>query len=234
MTGSLRVIKVLNVADGGFDLLRRFLQEYQLISQIRHPHVATIFDHGQTDSHAYIVMEFFPGGDLRRRLELPLTPREALGYLRQIAEALVALHVRGIVHRDLRLDNLMLREDGTLVLADFGIAKDLSRTMSSTRHGEGLGTPYYLSPEQATGGKVDQRSDLYGLGLIFYEMLTGRKPYTADDAPSLLHKHVHEPMPALPQALARFQPLMDRLTAKSPEARFQTSAEVLAAIEELL
>ena len=146
----------------------------------------------------------------------------------------MALHARGIVHRDLKPDNLMLREDGTLVLADFGIAKDLSRTMSSTRHGEGLGTPYYLSPEQATGGKVDQRSDLYGLGVIFYEMLTGKKPYTAEDAPSLLHKHVHEPMPRLPQELARFQPLVDRLTAKSPEARFQTSVEALAAIEQLL
>ncbi len=105
------------------------------------------------------------------RLEHPLQPQEALGYLRQIAEALVAVHARGIVHRDLKPDNLMLREDGTLVLADFGIAKDLSRTMSSTRKGEGLGTPYYLSPEQATGGKVDQRSDLYSLGVIFYEML---------------------------------------------------------------
>ena len=234
MTGSLRVLKVLNVADGGFDLLRRFLQEYRLISQIRHPHVATIFDHGQTDSHAYIVMEYFPGGDLRQRLERPLPPPEALGYLRQITEALVALHGRGIVHRDLKPDNLMLREDGTLVLADFGIAKDLSRTMSSTRHGEGLGTPYYLSPEQATGGTVDQRSDLYGLGVIFYEMLTGQKPYTAEDAPSLLNKHVHEPMPRLPQELARFQPLVDRLTAKLPEARFQTSVDALAAIEELL
>jgi hypothetical protein len=234
MTGSLRVLKVLNVADGGFDLLRRFLQEYRLISQIRHPHVATIFDHGQTDSHAYIVMEYLPGGDLRQRLERPLPPAEALGYLRQTAEALVALHARGIVHRDLKPDNLMLREDGTLVLADFGIAKDLSRTMSSTRHGEGLGTPHYLSPEQAIGGKVDQRSDLYGLGVIFYEMLTGQKPYTAEDAPSLLNKHVHEPMPRLPQVLARFQPLMDRLTAKSPDARFQTSVEALAAIEQLL
>ena len=139
------------------------------------------------------------------------------------------------MHRDLKPDNLMLREDGTLVLADFGIAKDLSRTMSSTRHGEGLGTPYYLSPEQATGGKVDQRSDLYSLGVIFYEMLTGQKALSPPRMrPSLLNKHVHEPMPRLPQELARFQPLVDRLTAKSPEARFQTSVEALAAIEQLL
>jgi class 3 adenylate cyclase/CheY-like chemotaxis protein len=233
MTGSLRVLKVLNVNEG-FDLLRRFMQEHELISQIRHPHVATIFGQGETDSHAYIVMDYFPGGDLRHQLEHPISTAQALDYLRQICDALVAIHSRGIVHRDLKPDNLMLREDGSLVLADFGIAKDLSRTLSNTRHGEGLGTPYYLSPEQATGEKVDQRSDLYSLGVIFYEMLTGTKPFTAEDAPSLLHKHVHEPPPRLPAALARFQPLLDRLLAKSPQDRFATSAEALKAIEALM
>lgn len=233
MTGSLRVLKVLNVNEGGFDLLRRFVQEHELISQIRHQHVATIFGHGETDTHAYIVMEYFPGGDLRRRMEQALAPAQAVDYLRQIGEALVAIHSRGVVHRDLKPDNLMLREDGTLVLADFGIAKDLSRTMSDTRHGEGLGTPYYLSPEQATGGKVDQRSDLYSLGVIFYEMLTGQKPYTAEDAPGLLLRHVHEPPPRLPEALAGYQPLLDQLMAKSPEERFPTSLAALEAINKL-
>jgi serine/threonine-protein kinase PpkA len=234
MTGSLRVLKVLNVADGGFDLLRRFLQEHELISQIRHPHVATIFDRGQTDSHAYIVMEYFAGGELRSQMDQPLPPAQALEYLGQICEALVALHARGIVHRDLKPDNILLREDGTLVLADFGIAKDMSRTLSQTRHGEALGTPYYLSPEQAVGGKVDQRTDLYSLGVMFYEMLTGQKPYTADDAPALLHRHLHDPVPQLPVDLALFQPLLERLMAKPPEGRFATSSEALQAIRALM
>jgi class 3 adenylate cyclase len=234
MTGSLRVLKVLNINEGGYDLLRRFVQEHEIISQIRHSHVATIFGHGQTDSHAYIVMEYFPGGDLRKQMEQPLSPGQALNYLRQTAEALVAIHSRGIVHRDLKPDNLMLRDDGTLVLADFGIAKDLSRTLSHTRHGEGVGTPFYLSPEQALGGKVDQRSDLYSLGVMFFELLTGEKPYRADDAPALLHKHVHDPVPRLPSDLAWLQPLLDQLMAKSAAERFPGSAAALAAICALL
>ena len=234
MTGNLRVLKVVNVADGDFDLLRRFQQEYDMISQIRHPHVAIIFDRGQTDSHAWIVMEYFLAGDLRERIQQGLTPHEALDYLRQIAEALVAIHARGIVHRDLKPENFMLREDGTLVLAEFGIAKDLSRTMSQTRRGEDLGTPYYLSPEQATGGVVDPRSDLYSLGVMFFEMLTGRKPYLADDAPGLVHRHVHDSVPELPDELQDLQPLLERLMAKSPNDRFATSADALKAIRALL
>jgi class 3 adenylate cyclase/CheY-like chemotaxis protein len=233
-TGATRVLKVLNTAEGGYELLRRFLQEYELIAQIRHPHVATIFDRGQTDTHAYIVMEYFAGGDLRQRLEQPLAPEQALEYLRQIAEALVAIHARGIVHRDLKPDNIMLRENGTLVLSDFGIAKDLSRTVSHTRYGEGLGTPYYLSPEQAQGGKVDQRSDLYSLGVMLFEMLTGDKPYHADDGPELLRKHVQEPVPTLPAQLARLQPLLQRLMAKTLDERFATSQEALQAIRALM
>jgi class 3 adenylate cyclase len=233
-TGSLRVLKVLNIAEAGFDLQRRFVQEHELISQIRDPHVATIFDNGQTDTVAYIVMEYLAGGELREHLSQALKPAQALDYLRQIAEALVAIHRRGIVHRDLKPDNIMVREDGTLVLADFGIAKDTSRLVSQTRHGEGLGTPFYLSPEQALGGKVDPRSDLYSLGVMFFEMMTGDKPYHAEDGPSLLHKHVHDPVPALPPLLARFQPLLERLMAKTPGERFPTSEAALQAIEEYL
>ena len=234
MTGSLRVLKVLNISEGGYDLLRRFVQEHEIISQIRHPHVATIFGHGQTDSHAYIVMEYFPGGDLREQMQQALAPDRSLEYLRQVGEALVAIHSRGIVHRDLKPDNLMLRDDGTVVLADFGIAKDLSRTLHQTRHGEGLGTPFYLSPEQAMGDRVDQRSDLYSLGVMLFEMLTGDKPYRAEDGPTLLHMHVHDPIPRLPPALVHLQPLLDRLMAKSADERFASSAEALAAIQALL
>jgi class 3 adenylate cyclase len=230
-TGALRVVKALNVSRGGFDLLRRFVQEHELISQIHHPNVANIYDFGQTDTHAYIVIEYFPAGDLRQRMGTPLPAGQALDYLAQVAEALVAIHARGIVHRDLKPDNLMLREDGTLVLADFGIAKDLSATLTHTRRGEGLGTPYYLSPEQALGKEVDPRSDLYSLGVMLHEMLTGAKPYHAQDAMALLHQHITAPLPILPAECSSLQPVLERLMAKSPAERFASAQLLLTAIE---
>jgi class 3 adenylate cyclase/ActR/RegA family two-component response regulator len=229
-TRSPRVLKVLNISEGGFDLLQRFLQEYDLISQIHHPNVAEIFGHGQTETHAYIVMEYFPGGDLRQRIREKLPPRVALDYIRQVAEALVEVHARGIVHRDLKPDTLMLRDDGTLVLADFGIAKNVAAAFSHTRHGEGLGTPYYMSPEQALGKKVDHRSDLYSLGIMFYEMLTGERPFVGEDAPQVAQKHIHAPVPTLPDELTQYQSLIDRLLAKLPEDRFRTAEMALDAV----
>jgi serine/threonine-protein kinase PpkA len=228
-TRSPRVLKVLNINEGGYDLLQRFLQEYDLISQIHHPNVAEIFGHGQTDTHAYIVMEYFPAGDLRQRIREQQPPRLALDYTRQVAEALVEVHARGIIHRDLKPDTLMLREDGTLVLADFGIAKSIG-AFSHTRHGEGLGTPYYMSPEQALGKKVDHRSDLYSLGVMFYEMLTGERPFVGEDAPQVAQRHIHSPVPTMPDALVQYQTLIDKLLAKLPEDRFRTAEIALEAI----
>jgi class 3 adenylate cyclase len=228
-TGSPRVLKVLNISEGGGDLLQRFLQEYDLISQIRHPNVGAIFGHGQTDTHAYIVMEYFPGGELRQRIRERLTPRQALDYIRQVAEALVEVHARGIVHRDLKPDTLMLRADGTLALADFGIAKNM-KAASQTRHGEGLGTPYYMSPEQALGNKVDHRSDLYSVGVMLYEMLTGERPFAGEDAAQVAQNHIHAPVPALPDSLSQYQDLIDKLLAKIPEDRFRTAEHALDAV----
>jgi serine/threonine-protein kinase PpkA len=229
-TGAVRVLKVLNISEGGFDLLQRFVQEYEIISQVRHPNVATIYGNGQTDSHAYIVMEYFPNGDLRQRMEAALAPEVALDYLRQVTEALVAIHVRGIVHRDLKPDNLMLREDGSLALADLGIAKNLAATFNRTSRGEALGTPFYLSPEQALGKTIDQRCDLYSLGVMLYEMLAGERPYAGEDAPTLLNKHIHSPVPRLPLQFAYLQPLLERLMAKQPEDRFDSAEDALKAI----
>jgi len=225
-----RVLKVLNIEEGGFELLHRFIQEHDIISQARHRNVATIHGHGQTDTHAYIVMEYFPGGDLRQLMRAPLKPEVALDYLRQVTEALVAIHARGIVHRDLKPDNLMLREDGTLVLADFGIAKNLASSINRTRHGEGVGTPFYLSPEQALGKSVDQRCDLYSLGVMFFEMLTGERPYVGEDAAALLNKHIHAPVPRLPMRLELLQALLDKLMAKRPQDRFDSAAAALVEI----
>ncbi|MCC7548400.1 MAG: protein kinase [Burkholderiales bacterium] len=232
-TGALRVLKVVDIGNGAVDLLQRFEQELELVSQIRNPHVATVFEHGKTDSHAFIAIEYFPGGDLRGRLSGPLAPEKALAYVCQIAEALVAVHAKGIVHRDLKPDNIMLREDGELVLTDFGIAKDLSRNLNQTTRGEALGTPYYLSPEQTITGQVDPRSDLYSLGIMLYEFLVGQPPYRGEDPLTVLQKHVHAPLPILPEELARFQPVLDKLIAKKPEERHASAEVALIALREL-
>src|SRR5262249_53166200 len=177
-----------------------------------------------------LVMVHFPSGYQRHLIRDQLPPRVALDYIRQIAEALTEIHTRGIVHRDLKPDTLMLREDGTVVLADFGIAKNIGARFSPTRHGEGLGTPYYMSPEQALGKKVDHRSDLYSLGVLFYEMLTGERPFVGEDAPQVAQKHIHAPVPALPDGLRQYQELIDKLLAKLPEDRYRTAELALDAI----
>jgi len=233
-THALRVLKVVDIGNGAVDLLQRFEQELELVSQIRNPHVATVFEHGKTDSHAFIAMEYFPGGDLRGRMHGPLAPEKAIDYVCQIADALMAVHAKGIVHRDLKPDNIMLREDGELVLTDFGIAKDLSRDFNQTTRGEALGTPYYLSPEQAITGQVDPRSDLYSLGIMLYEFLTGHPPYRGEDPLTVLQKHVHAPLPVLPEELARLQPVLDKLLAKKPEERYATAEVALLALRELV
>jgi serine/threonine-protein kinase PpkA len=231
-SGQEHVLKLINIVVTSADLLQRFVQEHALISQVQHPNVARIYGHGLTATHAYIAMEYFPGGDLRPQIKKGIPIERALSYLRQIALALNAIHAQGIVHRDLKPDNLMLRADGSLALADFGIAKKLSENMSRTRHGEIVGTPFYLSPEQVRGEPVDQRADLYALGVIFFEMLTGDKPFKAESPEELLYKHLHAEVPALPSALWRLQPILDQLLAKRREDRFSTATEVLVAIRD--
>ena len=233
-TGALRVLKVVDIGNGAVDLLQRFVQEVEVISQIRNPHVATVFEHGKTDSHAYIAIEYFPGGDLRGRMQGPLEPEKALDYVCQIADALVAVHANGVVHRDLKPDNIMLRENGDLVLTDFGIAKDLSRNMNQTTRGEGLGTPYYLSPEQVISSQVDPRSDLYSLGIMLFEFLTGAPPYRGDDPLTVMQKHVHAPLPELSGELARFQPVLAKLIAKKAQERYASAEVALIALREAI
>jgi len=225
--GGLQVIKVMPIGnDDDADALQRFIQEYALVSQINHRNVARIYQQGFTDSDAFIAMEYLSGGDLRENIGRGLTPTVALSYLLQAAAALEAVHAIGVVHRDLKPANLMLRADGSLALVDFGISKILAVDLSATKHGEILGTPYYLSPEQVLGSVVDARSDIYSLGAVFYEMLTGKRPYTADNAQALLAQHISAPVPTLPTSLTPLQELLNRMMAKNPDERFASADEL--------
>jgi eukaryotic-like serine/threonine-protein kinase len=229
-TGLRVVLKVLRqVPDysegiGAFD---RFLQEYEMIAELDHPNVVRIYDLGVSDDHAHIAMEYLSGGDLKQRLQAGIPEKDAVSYARQIASALGKIHSVGILHRDLKPGNIMLRDDNSLALIDFGLAKRLRLEQELTDSGEIFGTPYYMSPEQGHADQVDTRSDIYGLGVLFYEMLTGDKPYKADNAMSIIYKHSHAPIPQLPSRLAQYQVLINLLLAKKPEDRLQTADEVL-------
>ena len=213
------------------EFLKRFIQEYGLVSRINCPQVVRIYDQGVTDQHVYIAMEHFGDGDLRARIRNGLDANEALDILENIARGLSAVHAHGIVHRDLKPDNVMFRSGGTLAIVDFGIATKQLGGVDLTDQGDVLGTPHYLSPEQARGRPLDGRSDLYSLGIVFFEMLTGRRPFRAKDAVGLAQKHVNQPLPRLPSEMARYQELMDCLTAKRVEDRFATAGELIAYVQ---
>lgn len=227
--GQEMILKVLrqvpDVADsiGAFD---RFLQEYELIAGIDHPNVVKIFDLGVGDDHAHIAMEYLDGGDLKQRIAGGINEPDAVRYLRQIASALARVHSVGILHRDLKPGNVMLRRDDSVALIDFGLAKRLRLEMEITDSGEIFGTPYYMSPEQGHGNEVDLRSDIYSLGVIFFEMLTGRKPFRADSAMGIIYLHAKAPVPLLPPRIGKYQALLNMMLAKRPEDRLQNAAEV--------
>lgn len=210
----------------------RFLREAHIAASLQHPNVVQIYDVGVAGGHHYIAMEYLPGGPVLTRGGQTHPPAFVLRVARQIAAALDYASERGVVHRDIKPDNILLREDGTAVLTDFGIAR-AGDTVRMTRTGAIVGTPHYMSPEQARGLPLDGRSDLYGLGIVLYEMLVGQVPYKADDSLAIGIMHVTAPLPQLPPALADLQPLLDRLLAKEPERRFQCGKELIAAIDAL-
>ena len=216
------------------DSFLRFLQEYEIAQRIRHPCIVQLFDLGVSDEHAWLVMEYFPHGDLRRRMKSPIAPRWAVRAAAAIARGLDALHAGGVIHRDLKPGNVMLREDDSIALIDFGLSKDEAQRLDLTERGLIFGTPHYMSPEQGHGEPTDPRSDLYSLGVILYEMLTGGKPYRADSPMGLIYKHRKEPVPQLTAGLDGLQPLLERLLAKRPEERFPSALAAAEALDRQL
>ena len=219
----MRQVPDLSDGIGAFD---RFLQEYELIADLEHPNIVRIYDLGVSDDHAHIAMEYLPGGDLKQKIREGISEQDAVNYLQQIASALSEVHKVGILHRDLKPGNIMLRDDGDIALIDFGLAKRMRLELEMTDHGEIFGTPYYMSPEQGHGNVVDARSDIYSLGVIFYEMLTGKKPFYGDNAMGIIYKHSHSPIPLLPTPVSQHQGLVNHLLAKEPDDRLQTADEV--------
>lgn len=233
--GSTLVLKVIdgaNIADS--QIVERFIREAELVSSVSSPYVVRFYDYGLTQTYGYIAMEFFTRGDLKQRVEHGVAAADALNYVRHIALGLDAIHQHGIVHRDLKPGNIMFRADDSLALADFGISRRLDQMSDLTNLGSVLGTPNYLSPEQALGQPVDQRADLYSAGVILFELLAGRKPFRAESAAALVYQHVHAPVPALPPELQELQPLIERLMAKQCTQRPRSAAELVAALDQLL
>jgi len=227
------VLKVLNITTHihSETLIERFLAEGRIVATLNHPNIITIFDIGIADDALYISMEYVEGGDLKSRMESPLEPLEALNYIYTIGSGLDVAHKSGIIHRDVKPANILFRDDETLLLTDFGIAKQVNLDSDLTATGMFIGSPNYVSPEQAVGEEIDGRTDIYSLGCIFYEMLTGKKPYQAKNVLDIVIQHKQAPIPTLAAEHKDFQPLLDKMMAKDPKDRFENAAIMNGYIE---
>lgn len=210
---------------------QRFLQEARMLASLEHPNVVPVYEVGATPSGLhYFSMQLLENGDFAARLREGVSEVELVRVLAAVASALGYAHTRGYVHRDVTPANILFDADDTPRLTDFGIARALAVTSRITASGLSVGTSHYMSPEQARGGEVDPRSDIYSLGIVCYQALIGEPPFDGEDAFAVAYAHVHEPMPMLPEALATWQPLIDRCVAKNPDERFQDCQEFIASL----
>ncbi|QOU05198.1 protein kinase [Pseudomonas fluorescens] len=228
---ALKVMAAALAADPSF--CERFLREGKTLARLSHPHTVTIHDIGNVGELYYMAMEYLPNGTLKERIAAGLTPEQGVTLIRQIASALGYAHAQGLVHRDVKPANILFRADGTAVLSDFGIAKSLDDRTQFTQAGFAVGTPSYMSPEQARGQEIDGRADLYALGVVLYEILVGKLPYNGTDALSTALAHLTEPLPELPVHHGRYQGVLRKLLAKDPAERFPDAAALLAALDQL-
>ena len=234
---AVKVLPAYHARDQIF--FKRFTQEARSVAKLQHANIVPIHEFGEQDGITYIVMEYVDGGTLKDRLkQRPCTVPEAVDFVIQAAEGLGCAHSHGIVHRDVKPANMLLRKDGHLLLSDFGIAKILEGTTHLTRVGTGIGTPQYMSPEQGTGQPVDRRSDIYSLGIVLYHALTGRVPFTADSPLSITVKHLNDPLPVenlrvvgVPQPIEQ---VLLKMTAKAPADRYQTTDALIEALTRAL
>ncbi len=214
----------------------RFLREAGLAARLHHSNIISIFDTGMIGNSPFIVMEYLEE-TLKDRLiasqGFQIKPTDALEILKPIIKALDYAHSKGVIHRDIKTDNIMFRGDGTPVLVDFGIARAMEENNQLTQTGVSLGTPYYMSPEQCKAEPLDGRSDFYSLGVVLFELLTGSKPYQEETPVAVALKHIQEPIPRLPQDLTRFQILVDKMMAKKKEERIPNGKALLKLIDDV-
>lgn len=229
------VLKILDTSTGlTSETVERFLNEGRIIASLNHPHIITIYDIGQAGDQIFISMEYVEGGDLRDRLlRQVFAPSEAILLVEKIAAGLAAAHDNGIVHRDVKPGNILFRRDGTPLLSDFGIAKRLSNDSDLTSTGMFVGSPNYMAPEQSESGPIDGRADIYSLGVIFYEMLTGSRTYVADSVIDVILMHKRAPIPRLPAGLEQYQELLNLMMAKSRKDRFRDTRSLIYSIGQM-
>jgi eukaryotic-like serine/threonine-protein kinase len=211
----------------------RFTKECEILSKLNHRSIANVLDFGVTDDYLYLALEYFPCGSLRERLKHPVSEADAVNYAHQIGEALQIVHAARVVHRDLKPSNLMLTNENRLVLIDFGSARTQFSHNDLTRADDCTGTPYYVCPEQIDDREPDARGDLYSLGVVLFEMLSGCVPFTGKTLADILAAHRNTAAPRLPERLGIYQPIVDRLLAKDPKDRFASAAEFLDALDAL-
>lgn len=228
---ALKVMKQVLITDE--DFCRRFLNEGRLIAKLSHPHIVTVYDIGVSAGIHYLSMTYLPGGTLRERIREGLPLDRALYVVKCLGGALGYAHGHGIVHRDIKPGNVLFTHDGAPVLTDFGIAKTVGDETQMTSTGMTVGSAGYMSPEQARGYEVDNRSDLYSLGILFWEMLTGVLPYSASNPFTLALKHTTDPIPELPGNRRQYQPVIEGLLAKEPEHRLASAEELVRVIDEI-
>jgi len=227
----------LKFADGSVsedsDVLYRFVEEYGLLEQVRHRNVLQIFDQGVTDDVLFIVMEYLPGGTLKQLIgSKGMEPERAWSVLLEMVQALVEVHRMGIIHRDIKPENIMLRNDGTAVLGDFGVARRICKVRRSDQMEYIVGTPYFMSPEQALGEDEDEHTDIYSMGAVFFNMLSGEKPYQGETLEEIVQQHLHAPVPKLPKRFRHLQFLLDRMMSKDKACRY-SAAGLLEVLTEL-
>jgi eukaryotic-like serine/threonine-protein kinase len=221
-------------------ILKRFEREAKALARLSHANIVKVHDYGEYEGAPFLVMEYLPGGTLKEKMGKPIPWQNATSLLLPVARALDYAHQQGILHRDVKPSNILLTETGEPMLTDFGIAKilDIEETHTLTGTGVGIGTPEYMAPEQGIGEGVDARADIYSLGIIFYELITGRKPYTADTPMAVVIKQINEPLPSprqfVPELPDGVEKVLLKAVAKSPENRYPVMGAFAAALESLL
>jgi serine/threonine protein kinase len=228
---ALKVMSPVLLVDPSFSA--RFMREARIAANLNHPNIVAVFNVGAHEDNHFIAMEYVPGGDLAAHCIGGMPIADALRIAAEIAGALDYAHAKGFVHRDVKPENILFRDNGSTVLTDFGIARATNSNTQMTKTGAVIGTPQYMSPEQARGKELDGRSDLYALGIVLYEMLTGKVPYEGSDSVAVGIKHVTDPLPRLPQGLTQIQPLLERFLAKDPSHRYQTGDEAVLDIQRM-